>query len=228
MNITVTMKPWEKILGWVLLALHLLFLPLIIELVCFFFSIELSLSVLNIVNFIAAWVITVTIFHRFLWENLKNFRKDIKNSLYAALGGFGLFYVLNIFVNIIIMNLAPDFSNVNDDNIQQLSQGYYWIMTFCTVLLVPLTEEVLYRGMIFGLVWHKNRILGYVVSALVFAAIHMVGYIGTVPAVELVIGFFQYLPACIGLAYAYEKADSIWAPILVHCTVNLIGMLAMR
>lgn len=228
MNITVKMKRWEKILGWVLLALHLLFLSLIIELVCFFFSIRLNNSVLNIINFIAAWVLTVAIFHRFLWENLKTFRRDLKNSLYAALGGFGLYYVLNIFVNIIIINLAPDYSNVNDANIQQMSQGYYWIMTFCTVVLVPVTEEVLYRGMIFGLVWHKNRILAYVVSALVFAAIHMIGYIGNAPATDLVIGLFQYLPACIGLAYAYEKADSLWAPILVHGFVNLIGMLAMR
>jgi len=228
MNITVKMSRWEKILGWVLLALHLLLLPIIIALVCMLLSIEMTNATLNIATFIAGWVLTVAFFGRFLWRNFQNFRKNLQAGLYAALGGFGIYYVLNIFVSIIIMNIAPDYSNVNDSNIAEISNNYYLIMLLCTVVLVPLTEEVLYRGMLFGLVWHKNRILAYVVSSVVFSAIHMVGYIGQADPTDLVIGLFQYLPASIGFGYAYEKSDSIWAPVLIHSFVNLLGMLAMR
>lgn len=228
MNISVKMRTWEKVLGWILLMLHLLVLPILIALFCELCRIPYNDSTLNIAYFVSAWVLTLAIFWRFLWRNWKNFRQDIKKSLYAALGGFGLYYVLNILVSIVIVNLAPDYSNVNDASISQMSSGYYLPILLCTVLLVPLTEEVLYRGMLFGLLWHKNRILAYVVSTLVFSAIHMVGYIGTAAPRDLLIGLLQYVPATIGMGYAYEKADSIWAPVVIHSFINLLGMLAMR
>ena len=34
----------------------------------------------------------------------------------------------------------------------------------------------------------------------------------------------QYLPAGVALGWTYEKADTIWAPILVHSMVNAVGM----
>ncbi len=228
MNISVKMRPWEKVLGWILLVLHVLVLPVLIELTCYLLNIPITTGELNIIFFVTAFLLTLLFFGRFLWENLKNFKQDLKKSLYAALGGFGIYYVLNIVVNIVIMNLMPDYSNVNNDNIAELTTVYYIPMLLCTVFLVPVTEEVLYRGMLFGLLWHKNRYLAYFVSTLVFSLIHMVGYIGKAPISYLLIGLFQYVPATIGMGYAYEKADSIIAPMLIHMFVNLLGMIAMR
>ena len=45
---------------------------------------------------------------------------------------------------------------------------------------------------------------------------------------ELFLSFLQYVPAGLCLAWSYEKADSIWAPILIHIAVNQMGNLAMR
>ena len=228
MKISVKMHTWEKILGWLLLVLHVLALPILIELFCVLLSIDLDSGMFNIVFFVLSFLLTVAFFGRFLWKNFQNFKSDWRASFYAALGGFGIYYVLNIFVSILISNLMPAYTNVNDANIDQISQMYYLPMLLCTVVLVPVTEEVLYRGMLFGLLWHKNRILAYVVSTLAFSAIHMMGYIGQAPASYLLIGLIQYVPATVGMAYAYEKADSIWAPISIHMFINLIGMLEMR
>lgn len=228
MSISVKMRSWEKLLGWILLVLHVLVLPVLIELFCYLLNIPITTVGLNIAFFITAFLLTVLFFGRFLWENFKNFRADLKNSLYAALGGFGIYYVLNIVVNIVITNLMPDYSNVNNDNIAALTGDHYLPMFLCTVFLVPVTEEVLYRGMLFGLPWHKNRYLAYIVSTLAFSLIHMVGYIGSAPISYLLIGLFQYVPATIGMGYAYEKADSLLSPMLIHMTVNLLAMIAMR
>lgn len=228
MNLTVKMTDTEKIFGWVLLALHLLFLPYIILLICMLFSVELTNATLNIAVFITAFVLTVSIFFRFLWRNLQIFLQNKKKCIYAALGGFGIYYVANIFVGIIIQNLSPSYTNANDANIQQMTTGYYGMILFCTVVLVPVTEEVLYRGMLFGLIRQKSRVLAYVLSVLIFAAIHVIGYIGQLTPLQIFLAILQYIPASISLAYAYEVADSIWAPILIHSFINLIGMLAMR
>ena len=44
----------------------------------------------------------------------------------------------------------------------------------------------------------------------------------------LLLCFVQYLPAGLCLGWAYARADSIFAPTLMHMIINLIGMLAMR
>ena len=106
-----------------------------------------------------------------------------------------------------------------------MAQYYYFPLLICTVLLVPVTEEVIYRGVLFQIVYHKNRILAYVLTTVIFAAIHIVGYIGYEDPFNLFIAFHQYLPAGIALAFAYEMSDSIWAPIIIHSTINLIAML---
>jgi membrane protease YdiL (CAAX protease family) len=99
-------------------------------------------------------------------------------------------------------------------------------MVIGTVVLVPIVEETLYRGLIFGLL--PKRILRYAVSVGAFCAIHVMGYIGYYEPLHLLLCFMQYIPAGLVLAYAYERSGSIFAPILIHMAINGIAMLFMR
>ena len=47
-------------------------------------------------------------------------------------------------------------------------------------------------------------------------------------AITLLLCFCQYIPAGICLGWAYAKSGTIWCPVLIHMTVNQIGMLFMR
>ena len=109
-----------------------------------------------------------------------------------------------------------------------MADQHYLLMTLGTVLLVPITEETLYRGLIFGTIYRKNAVLGYILSAFIFSAVHVVGYIGLQNTTELLISFVQYLPAGLALGWAYARSGTIWTPILIHAAVNWIGMAAMR
>ena len=109
-----------------------------------------------------------------------------------------------------------------------LFQEHPAMMAFTTVFLVPITEETLYRGLFFQGFQRKNRAFAYCLSTFVFAAIHIVSYIGRYDFMTLFLCFIQYLPAGITLAWAYEKADTIVAPILMHITINQIGTSVMR
>ena len=104
----------------------------------------------------------------------------------------------------------------------------YTLMIIGTVLLVPITEELLYRGLIFASLYNRSRVLAYIVSTLAFAALHVYTYIGTYPPEQLLLCLLQYLPAGICLGWAYAKTDSIWTPVLIHMTVNTIAVSAMR
>ena len=96
-----------------------------------------------------------------------------------------------------------------------------------TVLLVPPVEECLYRGLIFRNLYPSSKWAAYLVSILAFAAIHILGYIGTYSPLELVLAVLQYLPAGLCLAWSYTRADTIFAPILIHAAINAtaIGLL---
>ena len=99
---------------------------------------------------------------------------------------------------------------------------------FRTVVLVPLTEELLYRGLIFRPLYNKSPLAGYVISTFIFSALHVVSYIGSYSPLHLALCFLQYLPASICLGWAYARSDSIWSPVMIHMTINFIGALSMR
>ena len=93
-----------------------------------------------------------------------------------------------------------------------------------TIFLAPLSEECLFRGLMFGQTLKKSRLGAYALSAACFALIHVMGYLGTYTPLQLVLSLVQYLPAGLVLAWSYEKAGTIAVPILIHMIINAISM----
>ena len=183
---------------------------------------------LNFVYFCVNFVFAVAVFHRFLWEDLRTFYKEFAASMkYIALG-FLLYWVATIFLSFYILRFFPAFSNANDSNIQVMANDNYLLMFCGSVLLAPLVEETLYRGVVFGFVDRFNRVAAYCASTLLFTLIHVLPYISQMSALETLANMLQYLPAGICLSWAYEKGHTIFVPIVIHTAVNLIGMAAMR
>ncbi len=228
MKLSISMTRRETLLGWSYLLLSMFVLPSLLAFGNTLLPTPLSEAQLNIVYFFLNFLCVVLIFRRFLLTSVKVlFRTPWRCLRYAALG-FVLYYGAMLLVSNIILRIYPDFSNVNDAAIGQMSQENYALMAFCTVFLVPVTEETFYRGLFFQRLQRKSRFWAYLISTLVFAAIHVMGYIGFYDFKTLLLCFIQYLPAGIALNWAYEKADTIAAPILMHITINQIGMSAMR
>ena len=177
-----------------------------------------------IINFTAV----VGIFHRYLGLSLKHGFSHWGKLLLAAGVGFVVYWVLIWGLDMLIYGLLPDFQNVNDAGIAQYTREHFWITAVGTVLLVPLTEETLFRGLIFGALRQRSRGLAYLLSVLIFAFIHVMGYFGAAPAPVLILCLLQYIPAGLVLAWAYEYSGSILAPTLIHMAVNAIAILSMR
>ena len=83
------------------------------------------------------------------------------------------------------------------------------------VLAAPIGEEVFFRGLLFG---GLRRSLPFwaaaLISSAIFAAVHV--YLLLMPLLFLV-GF--------GLAYVYERSDSLITSIAAHAAFNLVGYL---
>ena len=170
---------------------------------------------------------TLVIFRRFLLTACKTALQHPLKTLGFSLLGLVLYYIGTFFVTLLILILQPDYLNLNDSSISQLSQQSGIWMAVGTVLLVPVAEECVFRGLLFRGIYDRKPVLAGVLSVCLFSAVHIVGYIGIYTPVHLLLAFLQYLPAGLCLNFAYKKADTIIAPILMHTCINLIGMSVM-
>ncbi len=228
MKLSISMTRRETLLGSVYLLFSIFLFPVLLGLINSMLPTPLSATELNLVFFAVSFVTVVTILRRFLWESLKIAIRSPWRCLRFAGVGMLLYYVGMLLVTQIILRISPDFSNVNDNNIMDLYGEHPALMSLCTIWLVPITEESLHRGVIFQSLRQKNRLLAYVVSSAFFSIIHVMGYVGQFDWLTLILCFIQYLPAGIALAVAYEKADTIVAPMLMHITINQIATSVLR
>jgi len=225
-DFSVTLTPKEQSLGWCWLAVQVLALPVLLQMLALWFG--FGSLVMNLISFLISFIATVCIFFRFLRMNLQKDLKAPFRVLRAALLCFFLYQICSTVTNWLIYRLVPDFSNANDANIIQMVRSNYVLMAVSSILLAPVSEELLFRGLIFGSLFPKSKWLAYCVSSLAFCLIHIAGYIGSASPLTLLLGFLQYIPAGLCLALSYQLSDSIWAPILFHITVNQIAMLSVR
>lgn len=217
----------EIILGLICIIAQIFVIPVVLVTVNPMLPHPFTDAELNFLAFAIDFIGVTVIFHRYLLQSLSYALRNLRSTLSACLRGFGLYWLGTIAVNLLVLSLSPDFSNVNDDNIASLTEQNYLLMSVGTVILVPVIEETLYRGVVFGALYNKYPVVAYVVSVLVFSALHIIGYIGYYTPARLLLCFVQYIPAAVFLAWTYVKADTIWAPILIHMNINLVGMLAM-
>ncbi len=218
----------QKKLGYFYLIISLFFLPVILPSVNSLLAKPLNAPWLNFVYYCLNLGVLGWLFRDLLKKSLEITVKHPLSILVIALAGFCLYRLCAFLFGFLISLADPNFSNVNDSNIaDQLSENYL-VMAMGTVVLVPTAEELMHRGLVFGSLYEKNKPLAYMVSTALFAATHVMGYVGAFPPLTLLLCFLQYLPAGLILALSYEKSGSMATPILIHTLVNLMGLLALR
>jgi membrane protease YdiL (CAAX protease family) len=98
------------------------------------------------------------------------------------------------------------------------------VFALFAVVIAPITEEFLFRGLIYRSVRDRHGVaLGAIVSAVLFGVIHYVP--GPWPdAVALQV---TMVVTGIGLALVYERRKTLLAPIVGHAAFNLIAVVVI-
>lgn len=217
----------EGLLGSVYLALELTAVPVAVALVA------QTLGGLSegAQNYLYYWINAVCcgwIFRSMLKDSLINAGRNLPGLLGAVLVGFLILLGANELVTGLAEYLIPGFLNSNNEAVASLVRENPVTMPLSLVLLVPLAEECLFRGLLFVGVRNKSVWLAYGISVCAFSAVHVLGYLGTVDPVTLAVCFVQYIPAGIVLAWSCEKTGSLCASILIHAAINAGSILALR
>lgn len=218
----------QTLWGWAYLVLELFFLGTVLrkllELLEWNTASPYGSAVLNGLYFLINFLACVLIFRGFLLKNLAQIGKRFWGFVQAVLLGLIMYYAGLWLVNTLLTRIAPGFLNMNDQTITEMTQAARWIMIPSTVVLAPVAEECFLRGLVFQGCYRRSRLAAYILSTGLFALFHLLNYVGQLPAWQLALSFLQYVPAGIALGWAYEKADSIFAPIFMHCLINSVSL----
>ncbi len=223
-----TMSRGELIGGLCYLPFYLVLLSWILLFLSGLLGLGWDLLTVNVVYFVCNFLAVVAIFHRFLLRSMEQVTSHFWQVVQAIILGFALYYVLNLLLGVVLSFLSPEFLNPNEQAVEGLLQDSFSLMSICTVLLAPLVEETLVRGLLFSNLYPVNRILAYGISILAFSFLHVYGYFGTVSLSDLLFSATAYIPASIALGWTYEKAGTIWGPIFLHAILNAVSTGILR
>ncbi len=220
-SLGVGMSMAAQVAGVCYLPWYIAMLAVAITMVSELLHLNLSPLQINVCYFTINCIVVWIIFHNFLLRSFRAIR--FWEVVQAVILGLALHYAGTFAYGLIVTLLKLEFTSFNDETIQMLAEQGKAAMIVCAVILAPMVEETLVRGLIFGAIRRKSRILAYIVSVLFFAAIHVWQYLLVEDVVPVLLAALQYIPAGIALGWTYEKSNNIWAPIFMHMTVNAIS-----
>lgn len=210
--------------GWRYFLFQIVFLPSLLALL----PAALPRSTVNFLFFFINFTAALVIFRKFLRKLLDITGRQFLKILGIGAVFFALYQLSAAVVGWLYSQFLPDFFNTNDQSVAQMAGENYTLMLLGTVVLVPITEEIFYRGLVFRGLYDRSPIAAWLLSVAIFSLVHIVNYIGSCDALTLTLCFLQYIPAGFCLAAAYRLSGSIACPTLIHAAVNAVSMLALR
>lgn len=219
------MKPGERLAALIYLPIHIFALPLLLPFIAPYLPWTGSLA-LNVIYYVIGFVYVLAVFWRYL---RRNFDALIDHPLMFLISVFGA-YAIEFMLSFLLVTLLSAFGitmvSPNNAAINSMSpQGYYKLFAI-SVFLAPFVEEVLFRGLIFGSLVEKHKVLAWIVSVLAFSLYHVWQYAVTDSPLLLVTAVL-YFPGSIALNWSYRRSGTIWGPIAYHMLTNYIAMLFM-
>ncbi len=230
-NFDCRLRRGEKIFGWIFLPVYSVGAVFILSFIYWQLSIrgiELSLIQQNLMLEVPALIIVLLGMRRFLRASFDGLMDNLGGTFKSILGGYALNYVLAMLVTYITVfavgGLPED--NPNQAAVAQLVTENFSKMLAMTVFIAPVVEECLFRGVVFGTIRQKNRVLAWAVTIVLFAFYHLWQSFVFEYEPILWLNLLDYVPAGVALCRCYEKSGNIWGPIGLHMLNNAIAMWA--
>jgi len=209
------MERTERIAGWVWLPVHSFALTLFVSMVEKALHTQGTAVETDLIFYGISLAYVVLLMFRYLKKSCSLLWEHRKDALRAVVMGYAGYYVLFTLVQLVLNALAPEWSFSE----KKLNPGE---MKLVALLLAPVVEEVLFRGVAFGSIRSKNRILAYLVSVVLFAVCSNWTILLSGSVKESLWQMLRYVPSGLALAWCYEESKSIWAPVLLHIAINFV------
>ncbi len=137
----------------------------------------------------------------------------VKNVVYTLLLAFFAYLALSVVLQMVAQAIVASGKQLPENLVDMAVQQIPFVLNFLLFcVFAPLTEEILFRGMLQNAYERRFGFWAFVLSGLLFGWMHA-------EPLSMLNG------AVIGLllGYLYMKTRSIWVPILFHAFYNLMA-----
>ncbi|WP_325200501.1 CPBP family intramembrane glutamic endopeptidase [Oscillibacter sp.] len=172
------------------------------------------------------FAVTAVLFHHLLGRTTRRFLDDPGLALKTAGVGMVAYYGLGELAARLGSVFADRTGNLNDSAITARTGSAPHMTLLIVVFLAPFVEETLFRGLVFGGLKEKSRLLAYAVSCALFALLHVWQFALANRDPAYFLTMVQYLIPGLVLAWAYDHSGTLWASIGLHAGVNALSALA--
>ena len=225
------MTPGEQIGGVVFLMIYLVVLPFatdpLFRFVGGLLDTTISATVQNMIYYYVLFAVTLIMFHKFIGRTSRNFADNLGVACRSVLIGLVGLYGLNELVYRLSNLVVSNRTNLNDTTISAQIQDAPRVTLLIIVFLAPFVEEVLFRGLVFGNLKQKSRVVAYLASCFLFALIHVWQFAVVNQDITYFLLMVQYLVPGAVLAWAYESSGTLWASIGLHAVANALSAWTM-
>lgn len=212
--------------GWVYFGLYLLVFPIVMgrlqQMLSQQFDFFLQAAQFSLIYYFLLVCTTVLLFWSFLRRNFDILLDRLPENLIVLLTGLVAAGLLHRLVMLIPYPLENP--NLLSYPSQYLMAPVETVVIF--VILMPIVEEPLFRGLLFGGLRGYSRVLAFVVSTLAYALFCVIQFVfspvGINPLYLLLI--VQYLPMSLVLTWSYDQGGSIWSVMLLHMGINAMTL----
>ncbi|MEG0320812.1 MAG: type II CAAX endopeptidase family protein [Oscillospiraceae bacterium] len=214
----------EQRQGWVFFFLYLLVFPFLLPMVLRLLDerwevYAKSAAVSSAIYYLIIAVLLMAGFFSFLRHAFSLFLDWLPENLFAMGTGLVGAALGSVLVSLIPLPMALPLLT---DYPQQyaISPG---ATVAIVVLLQPLVDEILFRGLLFGSLRKYSRLLAYVVSTLAFALCSVWQFVPLYGFSYLLLGIL-YIPLGLAFTWSYDNGGSVWSPILLHMACSGIAL----
>ncbi len=159
-----------------------------------------------------------------LIKDFKDFKKNYKTILKISFNYWlkGLF--ISYIGSLLIMMFKLEEVNNQTAVISILKENFF-LTSFMTIILAPLTEELFFRR---GLrKFTENKHLYAFTSGLLFGGIHIISSINGFSDLPMLLYLIPYSSLGVAFGYAYYKTDNIYGSMTIHAIHNAISIILM-
>ena len=221
------MSRTQTALGWCYLPIHIVVLPVLLGLYAAV-SPELGVTGVNLIYYGAGFVFALTVMLRFLRAGFDKLLDRPGRCLLAAVLALAAEYAMSMLVALLLLALLSAISNPNGAAAVDFAEQNYGAIKALGLFIGPVVEETLFRGVVFGSLCTRSRVLAYLVSTLLFGLYHVWQYALAYADAALLLYAVQYVPISLALAWCYERTESVWPPVFVHMILNAVSLAALR
>ena len=172
------------------------------------------------------FAVTVILFHSLLARTTRRFLDAPGLACKTAAVGLVAHYGLCELASRLGGALWSGAGNLNDSAISARTGSAPHMTLLIVLFLAPFVEETLFRGLVFGGLKERSRLLAYAASCALFALLHVWQFALASRDAAYFLLMAQYLIPGLVLAWAYDHSGTLWASVGLHAGVNALSVLA--